>query len=112
MPFIKFTETARSYKSKVSLRSNGTIGLSAGAVAKFLKNGHEYATLFYDADAHIIGVKPTTKEEEGSHKINRGKTGAWIGARRFLDFMGISTKGTKKYEAAWDSNEDMIVIQI
>jgi hypothetical protein len=40
------------------------------------------------------------------------KTGAWISARRFLDFFALSTAETKRYDAGWDENEKMIVVTL
>jgi len=112
MPFIKFSETARSYKPKASIRANGTIGFNSGAVAKFNLRSYNYVLLFYDKDTNLVGVKPTKTEEEGAHRINRGKTGAWISCRRFFDYFGIATDGTKRYDARWDDKEKMIVFQV
>ena len=113
MSFEKFTETARSYRAKVSIRSNGTVGLNGGAVNKFDLEEYDWAVLFFDKERQLIGIKPTKNEkDEGTHKINRGKTGAWVAARRFLDYYEIGTTKTKRFDAAWDDKEKMIVVQI
>lgn len=112
MAFQKFTDTTKSYKSKISIRSNGTIGLSSGSVFRYLKSNHKHATLYYDPDSKKIGIKPTTAEEEGSHTLHRGKTGAWIGARRFLDFIDFQAKTTQRFEPEWDEDEKMLVISL
>jgi hypothetical protein len=113
MGFEKFTETARSYRAKISLRANGTIGLNGGAVNKFNLDKFDWAVLYFDRDRKLIGIKPTTSEkEEGTHKINKGKTGAWIAARRFLDFYETGTEKTKRFDAAWDDKEKMITVQV
>jgi hypothetical protein len=112
MPFVKFAETARSYRPKVSIRANGTLGFSSGAVAKFQLKDYKYAVLHYDEERRMVGVKPVKTDEEGAHAINRGKTGAWIAARRFLDYFSIATNATKKFEANWDEKEKMIVFQV
>jgi hypothetical protein len=113
MPFEKFTETARSYRAKVSIRSNGTVGLNGGAVNKFGLEQYDWAVLFFDKQSNLVGIKPTKSEkEEGAHRINKGKTGAWIAARRFLDYYEIGIVKTKRFDAAWDEKEKMIVVQI
>jgi hypothetical protein len=112
MPFLKFTETARSYRAKCSLRSNGTIGFNGGAVNKFDLGKYDWAVLFFDKERRLIGIQPTKNEkEEGVHKINRGKTGAWVAARRFLDYYELVPAKTKRFDAAWDAEEKMIVVR-
>ncbi len=112
MSFQRFIETARSYRPKVSVRSNGTLGFNSGAVVKFSLKSYKYAILFYDEERKMVGVKPTKSEEEGTHGLNCGKTGAWISARRFLDYFGIATQATKRCDASWDEKEKMIVFQL
>ena len=113
MAFEKFTETARSYRAKLSIRANGTIGLNAGAVAKFEIGSQNFAVLFYDKERQLVGIKPTKNEnEEGAHRINKGKTGAWIAARRFIDYYELSTEKTRRCDAWWDDTEKMIVAKI
>ena len=113
MAFEKFTEKARSFRPKLSVRSNSTIGLNAPAVTKFKLKDVKCVTLFYDRNDGKIGIRPTANpDEEGAHPLNLSKTGAWISARRFLDFFGLSTTETKRYDSGWDENEKMIVVKL
>jgi hypothetical protein len=113
MAFEKFTEKARSFRPKLSIRSNSTIGLNAPAVVKFKLKDVKCLTLYYDRDDRKIGLKPTMDaEEDGAHPLNMSKTGAWISARRFLDYFGLTTAETKRYDARWDEKEGMIVAQL
>jgi hypothetical protein len=113
MAFEKFTEKARSFRPKVSIRSNSTIGLNAPAVGKFKLRAVRFVTLYYDREAKKIGLKPTANsEEEGVHPLNMSKTGAWVSARRFLDYFGLTTTETKRYDAHWDEREKMIVAEL
>lgn len=113
MAFEKFTEKARSFRPKLSLRSNSTIGLNAPAVTKFKLKGFKCVTLYYDRDGRKIGLKPTNNpDEEGAHPLNMSKTGAWVSARRFLDYFGLTTAETKRYDAGWDEADKMIVVKL
>ena len=113
MAFEKFVETSRSYRAKVSIRANGTLGLNSGAVNKFNLAEFEWVVLYYDREKRLIGIKPTENEkEEGAQKISKGKTGAWVAARRFIDFYDIGTVKTKRLEATWDGKEEMIIVQV
>ena len=113
MAFEKFTEKARSFRPKLSVRSNSTIGLNAPAVTKFKLKDVKLVTLFYDRDQKLIGLHPVADaDEDGAHPLNMSKTGAWVSARRFLDYFGLSTAETKRYDASWDENEKMIVAKL
>jgi hypothetical protein len=113
MAFEKFTETGGSYRAKLSVRANGTIGLNAGAMNRFGLDKYDWVVLFYDRERKLVGMKPTkTESEEGALRINKGKTGGWISARRFLDYYQIATTKTKRYDASWDEREKMIVVEI
>lgn len=113
MAFEKFTEKARSFRPKLSIRSNSTIGLNAPAVVKYKLKGVKFVTLFYDRDEKKIGIQQATnQDEDGVHPLNVGKTGAWISARRFLDYFGLSTTETKRYDTMWDDEAKMIVARL
>lgn len=111
MAFEKFTQTGRSFKPKVTIRKTGSLGFTAAAISKFGIDNYKYALLYYDKDAQKIGLKPTNDEEDGAHKINRAKQSTWIAARRFLDYYGITLKNGR-FDAMWDDEEQMIVIEI
>jgi len=113
MAFEKFAEKARSFRPKLSIRSNGTIGLNAPAVAKYRLRTVKFVTLFYDREERKIGIQQAaSQDEDGIHPLNVGKTGAWISARRFLDYFGLSTTETKRFDTEWDEKEKMIVAKL
>ena len=113
MAFERFTQTARSYRAKVSIRPNGTLGFNSGAVEKFGLEKSGFALLYFDRDKARIGIQPTMSDkEEGIHRINRGKTGAWLAARRFLDYYGLASDEKKRYDATWDDKEKMIIVEL
>jgi hypothetical protein len=113
MAFEKFTQTARSYRAKVSIRPNGTLGFNSGAVQKFGLDKAAFAILYYDKERNRIGIQPVANEaEEGANKINKGKTGAWLAARRFLDYYEINTEEKSRHNATWDEREGMIIVDL
>jgi hypothetical protein len=82
-------------------------------VEKFGLKGYKNVVLHYDQERHLVGVKPIkSDEEEGAHTLNLGKTGAWVSARRFVDYFGIAPTKTKRSDARWDEKEKMIVFDI
>ncbi len=112
MPFEKFTQTGRSYKPKISIRSNGQIGLNQGAIERFKLNEYKYAILFFDGESDRIGIKLTNTEEEGICKLQVRKSNAAISGKAFLDYYSIDYSKTTRYEAVWDEKEKMIVVTI
>jgi len=113
MAFERFTASGRSFKGRVSIRKNGQISLSQGAVQKFNLADHPYAVLFYDKEGQMIGLKPTRDPEEpGAYKMNHKGMGATISGLAFLDYYGIDYSHSRRYEARWDEKHEMIVIDL
>lgn len=112
MPFERFTQTGKSYRPKISIRSNGQIGFNFGAIEKFKLNKYKYAILFFDKEITRIGVKLTNDEEEGICKLQVRKSNAAISAKAFLDYYSIDYTKTKRYEATWDEKEQMVIVTI
>ena len=114
MPFVKFTESGRSFKPRVSVRQNGTIGINYASLNRWKIDRFDWVLLFYDAENKQIGIKPISEEEDGAHKLNFGKNkkSAWIGCRKFLDYFEIGTKKTEKYQVTWNDANSMLVIQM
>jgi hypothetical protein len=112
MPFEKFSETRRSFKPKISIRSNGSIAFNTGAVEKFRLGRYKFVTLFFDRENNKIGVKPTEASEDGSHALHHGKTGASLSGTRFLAYFDMIPPKTIRADAKWDEQEGMIVATI
>jgi len=112
MAFEKFVKTGRGYAPKVSIWMGGQIGFNQGAVERFNIRSFEYAVLFYDKDEQKIGIVFTNEAEEGANKIAKGKTGAFISARAFLDYYGIPHDKTERYVFNYDETNKLYVIDL
>jgi hypothetical protein len=113
MGFERFTESGRSFKTRVSIRANGQIGLSHGAVAKFGLGRYQYAVLFYDKETKQIGIQPTNSaEESGAYKLNIKGSGAAISALAFMDYCGIDHGQARRHSAHWDEQRGMVIIDL
>jgi hypothetical protein len=120
--FEKFEGTGGSYFPKVSIRSNGTLGVSQGALNRFrLAEGDWWFQLLFDRKKQVIGLQPIDHEAHGLLKLNKklmmGRDGkksvnAWIAAKAFFDFYGIPYDDTKSYEANWDEAGKLIYIEL
>ncbi len=115
--FQPFLAVGGSYAERVSIRSNGTLGLSQGLMHRHkLTQGEWYACLFFDAEKRAIGIKFIKESDaQGSVKVHArsssGKNGVqnWSGhiaARAFLDFYGIDFKNPERASFRPEWNED------
>ena len=121
--FERFTHNGSTFTPKISVRSNGAIGVSQGALKRFdLMEGNFHFVLHYDKHERVIGMKPTRDAaEEGAVKLVRrtvaGKNGrtsinAYVSARSFLDYYSIADKKTKVYDAEWNDEHGMIIVDL
>ena len=86
MAFERFTESGRSYKAKLSIRSNGQIGLNQGAYNRFNLGDYNYVVLFYDKDDNKIGLRFLHEMEEHALKYRNKHENISISARSFFCF--------------------------
>jgi len=113
MGFEKFTGGGRSYRTRISIRSNGQIGFSQGAIHKFKMDGFSNGILFYDKEENKVGIKLGNDDnEEGACKLQIKPENAAISAKSFLDYYEIPYKETISYEAKWDETHQMIVADL
>ena len=96
MAIVFFTEEGRSYEPKVSIRMQGQIGLSQGAVSRYnLKDG-DCVLLGYDKDERKVVMKLVDCEQKGAKKITIRNGNASIGAKSFLDYFDVPYKEETK----------------
>jgi len=110
--FELFSETARSYKPKMSIRSNGTLAFTSGAVSKFNLAKFKFVQLYYDRANKAIGIKPTMQEGDGAHVLHAGKTGAFLSATRFLSYYDLMPKQTQRIDVYWDEELGMVIAKL
>ena len=121
----RFTEVGVSFDAKMSIRSNGMMGVSSGALRRFkLLDGDWYLVLFYDDDEKIVGILPTRDgDEEGAIKlvVRHPKPGSiqkqpsgHFSAKSFLQHHDIEFKGKKaqSFDADWSEEHKMILIDL
>ena len=118
--FEKFTKTGSSFAPVVSLRKQGAIGLSQGALNRFgLADGEWSVVLYYDREAKVLGIQPTQDPtEEGAIKLIKrraiGKTGkasisSSVSAKSFFEYYGLPTTETRSFLATQDEAKMIIV---
>jgi len=123
MAFEKFTQIGTRQAPLVSIRRGGSFGLSQGAINRFgFDQDMTHVVLFYDKESRLVGIKPT-KEGSDEHAIKvvirpykaaKGKESktAFFSAKSFLDFYAIPYSDTKSFDAKWDEQNEMIIIDL
>jgi hypothetical protein len=120
--FEKFESTGGSYTPKISVRSNGALGFSQGALRRFgLWDGDWYIQLYFDKKHNVIGIEPSTTAGAGkAHLVKKkiqGKDGrqtvnAYVAAKAFFDFYGIDYSETRPYLVKREEGDAKIILQL
>jgi hypothetical protein len=113
MAFERFTKVGARRGSKLSIRKNGQIGFTLGAIDRHNLRKFTHAVLFFDRDSKLLGIRPTSDaSEEGAYKIQMREGSAGFSAKSFLDHYGIDYSKTLKFDLRHDNEEDMLVADI
>jgi hypothetical protein len=121
--FEKFEAVGSSFEPRITLRSNGSLGFSQGALNRFkLKDGDWWVVLYYDKTRKVIGIKP---ESDGTLKgaiplVKRavvstsGKTSlnSFVSAKSFMDYYGIDYGSSAGFIAEWYEPGNLIVLDL
>jgi len=111
--FERFTQRAKSFQPKVSIRKRGQIALNSGAIQKFGLEKYNYVVLFMSKDRQKIAIMFTNdRNEEGAIKLLKRQGNFSFSAKSFCDFYGIDCSQTRSYDAEWIAKEHAIVIDI
>lgn len=118
--FERFTAAGKRYSPTISVRSNGALGISQGALHQAkMTEGTWHVVLFYDRANKALAVKPTQDpDEEGVIKLSVRKLdrdgedsalSAFVAAKSFFNFYGIPHTKTTSYKAEWDEQQKMLI---
>lgn len=122
--FEKFEHHGGRFSAKASIRSNGSIGLSQGAVMKFgLDKGEWYASLYYDRNKRVVGIMPTQDADESGvvRIVTKAVLGAnglpsytsFISAKSFFEYYDISIpKGARSFPIEKNDLYGMLLIDL
>jgi len=113
MPFIKFTDSGRSFAPKATISAHGALSFNEGACTRFQIKDFEAIVLYYDPDRSLIGVELTTdKQADGSRQLRKRHMGADISAKPFLDRWDIFPSQTTMYPITTDEETGLLVIDL
>lgn len=110
MAFQRFTESGKGYKPKISLRPSGTIGINDSALKKFALSQYEFVALYFDPETKQIAIGGASESEVGSQRLNKGRRGASISAKRFLDFHDLVITRLKHFECHLDIEQNLVIL--
>ena len=121
----KFTQVGVSFDAKISVRPNGMMGVSSGALRRFgLLEGDWYVVMYYDEGEKVMGIEPTRDEEaDGAIKlvVRQPRAGSLqkqpsghFSAKSFLQHHAIPFRGKRaqSFEAEWSDEHSMILIDL
>ena len=117
----RFEMVGSSFSAKVSIRNNGQIGISQGALKKMgISNDGHRVVLFFDAEARVMGIRPTTNEKDtGAIAVhlrpagNDGSLTAHISGKSFLECYGIPYAGkSRSFEPVWSDEHKMFLVDL
>jgi hypothetical protein len=104
--FQKFTAVGSRFAPRISIRSNGSLGINQGAMKRFFSDrDYKAVVLYYDADTQTIGIEPLENEnEDGAIRLNKRplddkdeSQGTFVSAKSFFDFYNIPYLETKSF---------------
>lgn len=122
--FERFTKVGISFTPVVSIRKQGSFGLSQGALHRFnLLEDDWFVVLFYDKDSNVIGIQPTKEgTEEGAIKLVKRKSvskasgkenlSCTIPAKAFFEYYSIPLESSRSFLARWDEESKMILVPL
>lgn len=99
---------------RISLRKSGSIGINGKAMNQ-LFNDEDYATLYYDRENEMVGIKPERGDSEDTYKLQKRSEsghGGSISATSFMREFDLIPRKTKQYRAEWDEDNQMIVADV
>ncbi len=113
MPFIKFTESGRSFAPKATISTHGALSFNEGACSRFGIKTHEAVVLYYDPEEFLIGIELTQdKTVEGARPLRKRTMGADLAIKPFLDRWDIFPKGTTSYPLVMDEETGLLIVDV
>lgn len=111
--FEKFTHTGRSFKPKISIRSNGQIGFNQGSVKRFGLDKFDFAVMYYNKDQKKVAIAFANDEnKDGVIRVTKRENNYFFSGKSFLEYYNIPYKATKTYEVDWDDENKIAIINI
>lgn len=109
---VKHTELGKSFAPKVSISPNGMISLSDAVTRKYDVGAYQYAVLYYDPQEQLVVIQLTNDKEEGTIKLRKRTTGAYIAGASFLGNFDIKLGATTIYDLQQDKESGFLFLDL
>ncbi len=111
--FKKFTDTGKSFRPKISIRTNGQIGFNAGAVKRFELAKWGYVVTYYNEDQKKMAIQLTNDgDANGAIRLVNRPNNVFFSGKSFLEFHDIKYDETSSYDVEWLKEENILIIDI
>jgi len=99
-------------EARITILGAGVFWINFAATRKFFE-GFKRTYLLYDKERKVIGFKPTN-EQENTYSLSRarGRNDITVSGMAFLEFYKVPHKERKSYEAAWNSKEKLVEVDL
>lgn len=113
MPFEKFTKHGETFNPRVSIWTNGNLGISAGAFNVYELTDKIFVTLFYDKEHRRVGLKFSNRPDEpGAVRMTVRKSGGTIPCTTFFKHWRIDYSMVRNYVLSWSEPEGIFVFDL
>lgn len=120
MPFEEYDRKPAQGKThntepKVSIRQTNSIGINKAALDKHTDD-ETHVKLLFNEDERLLGIKPveSLNNNPNAYTISQGDDsgGGTVTPTSFLRHYDLIHENTIHYEAQWDDDREMIVVDI
>ncbi len=97
----------------ITVTKAGIINFNLATMKRYVKD-NKYATLYYNKEDLLIGIKFSAKKEWGSYKIIKYRNNKFgtISGTAFLKYYNIPYPETIGYSAEWNEQDKMLIIDL
>lgn len=97
----------------VTLTANGRISLNVAIINEYIGD-NKYATLLFDKEKKLVGIKFTKYADSTTYPIfiNKAKSSGAINAMGFLKNYEITPPITSNYRASYDGRSKLLTFSI
>lgn len=104
---------AASNEPRISIRESETLGINTAAMREYF-DGMRGVICYYDESTNQVGLEPAEADNPDAYTIQvsePSETGS-VSASGFLNSYRLVPEKTTQYEAEWDDEKEMIVVDL
>jgi len=113
MVFQKFEKHGESFAPKISIWTNGTLGVGSGVFNTYELTDKLYYVLFYNPELHQVGIRfLASPSETGASKMTVRKSGGILQAKTFFECYKIDYSVSRQYFLAFNDEERLLYFDL